>query len=87
MEIEDKVMVFDTDDEITNYFLSSQPTVYFDDKLKMGFYDYDLNDMYADAIKNGFTFRVLEPNSKVMKRKCLTRGLISKPIDNLCKVC
>ena len=77
------VMVFDTDDEFTNFCLNSEPTLYNDSTTGIGYYDYEFTPSYIDAINSGKQFMIVETNSKIMKRGCVSRGIITKKVSNL----
>lgn len=75
------IMYFDTDDEFTDFCLNSNPTIIATDTGT--FYDYDFTPMYNDAIANGVQFMINDDKSKVKKRGCVCRGLITKRVENL----
>lgn len=85
MKIENNVIIFDNDDEMTDYCISNNPVAFYDESINCYYYDYPFTSEYNDALNSGKTFKVNCENSKIMKRGCVCRGLITKKVENLCK--
>lgn len=81
--MEDNVLVFENDDEFTQFCLEDNPTAYHDDMTGLDGFDYKFTDWYNDAVKEGKLFRILDPASKVKKHRCVNKGIITKPVENL----
>lgn len=45
--------------------------------------DFDLSSQYFNALNNGMTFVIKDPNSQIYKHGCVSYRTISKPIENL----
>ena len=51
--------------------------------------DFDFTSTYLNDIANGTKFIILDPNSKIAKRKAVSYRTITKPIQNImdCDMC
>lgn len=83
MEVKNNIMSFNTDDEFTDFCLCKDAISGIDDKTGIMYYDYPFTDEYLQAVNNGLKFNILDYDSKVMKRGCVNRGIITKRIKNL----
>lgn len=80
---ERNIITFDTDDEFTDYCMSSSPVSYYNETADMYYYDYPFTDEYINAVNAGTKFSIAAEDSKVVKRGAVCRGLITKPVKNL----
>lgn len=81
--MEDNKLYFANDDEFINFVLSSVPEMTLNTKVDKYVYDYPFTQNYYDALDRGCVFVITDPLSKVLKRGCVYRGLITKKVDNL----
>ncbi len=82
-KIEDiRVIEFDNDNEFVEWALN--PSYEF---IQNGngnaCYDVSYTDEYEKAIKDGYSFKILDRKSRIMKDGIMHRGIITKPVDNL----
>lgn len=82
---ENDLLYFDNDKEFIDFCMNGSPTVYHDDTINADYYDYDFTDLYNNAITNNKYFVITDPLSLVTKNKLAFRGLISKPVQNVCQ--
>ena len=56
-------------------------------KLPNNFTDFDFTNEYKDALTRNVKFVICDDNSQIFKRGCVSYRTITKPIDNLYKIC
>lgn len=76
-------MEFRDDKEFTDFCLEKRAQVFTDPDTGLEYFDYPFTSEYLNAVSNGDHFRILDPGSRIMKRGCICRGIITKWIDNL----
>ena len=74
---------FDNDDAFTDFCLESKAVVLTNDDTGLQYFDYPFTEEYLDAVRDGDSFHIDDPDSKVMRRGCVCRGIITKWVDNL----
>lgn len=75
-------LFFESDDEFIDFVLCQNPVVA-STESGIHYYDYPFTQEYEDAISAGKEFSILDYNSKVTKRGCVYRGIITKRVQNL----
>lgn len=81
--IEDELLIqFDDDQEFTDWALKPIYEV-ITSESGTACYDIPYTSMYLNAVEKGYDFEILQPNSVVTKRKAVSRGIITKPVQNL----
>ena len=86
MEIKDKIIYFENDDEFFDYAVIPQliGIKYLDDNgNEKYYYDFELSSQYNNAVNNDYIFIIKDENSKIYKRRYVTYHTISKEIKNL----
>jgi len=79
----ENVMLFNNDNEFIDFCFSPNIKIFKPEGTNIDCYDYPLSDEYYEAIKNNTKFYINQTNSDVKKRKCVYRGLITKPVENI----
>lgn len=80
MNIENKILYFKNDDEFTNFCLSPDPVFSYGKDMNTLFYNYEFSKHFMYYVKNGHKFKIEDPKSKVRKRQCVCRGVVTKPL-------
>lgn len=78
-----KIFVFENDSDFESYCLNSGYEMKTSEVSGTPYFDLAFSDMYLDDIRNGNMFCISDPNSLVTKRKSVTRGVVSKKVENL----
>lgn len=85
MEItKDNILLFANDDEFTNFCLCPDLTFKRSDVSGVLYHDYDYTEQYNNALAENKFFVIMDKNSLVYKRGCVCKGIINKPIENVC---
>lgn len=78
-----KIIVFDTDNDFELYALKPDYGIYKSEISGMYYYDADFTDQYQKDLEDGVCYCIDCPESKVRKRKCVSKGAISKDVENI----
>lgn len=81
-----KIIVFDNDSDFEFYCLKPKYEINQSEISGTLYYDLAFTDTYIKDVKDGVMFCIDDPKSKVVKRGCVTRGVVSKRVDNLLDV-
>lgn len=79
---EHKIIEFNNDDEFTNWALAPSYTTIVND-LGNRCFDVLYTDAYLNAVKEDYIFDIKDEDSLIVKRGCVSRGIITKPVENL----
>lgn len=78
-----KIIVFDNDNDFEFYCLKPKYEINQSEVSGTLYYDLAFTDTYLNDVRDGVMFCIDDPKSKVVKRGCVTRGVVSKKVDNL----
>lgn len=82
-----KYMFFDCDNDFYEFSINPNPIFntkdYEEGLSKYLTFTYDFSEAYYDAINNGITFVIKDPNSAITKHNCISHRTITKPVQNL----
>lgn len=81
-----KIIVFDNDKDFEFYCLKPKYEINQSKISGTLYYDLGFTDTYISDVDAGVMFCIDDPKSKIMKRGCVTRGIVSKKIENLLKI-
>lgn len=78
-----KIIVFDNDNDFEFYCLKPKYEINQSEVSGTLYYDLAFTDTYLKDVRDGVMFCIDDPKSKVVKRGCVTRGVVSKKVDNM----
>jgi hypothetical protein len=82
-KLDDELIIqFTNDDEFTDWALCPSYQIVKDDTGRP-YYDVPFTKEYLDAIDAGYRFEIMKNDSMVIRRGCVCRGIITKPVENL----
>lgn len=82
-----KLMFFENDDEFLNFCLSPDLEIKKDENTGLFYHDYPFSENYISSLEEDKCFIIKDPNSLIVKRGCVCKGLITKPVENLYMIC
>ena len=74
MEIRDNVILFESDEEFTDFCVAPYAQVITDEKGNREGYKSDYSEMYKKYLEQGMIFKIKDEDSVVYKRQCVTKG-------------
>lgn len=79
---DNKLCIFDNDDEFVTFGISSSPTIHQDDN-GTSWFDYGYTDDYNQMCADKYRFYISDPNSKILKRNGASVHTVFIPVSNL----
>ena len=58
-----------------------------DENTGLFYHDYPFSENYISSLEEDKCFIIKDPNSLIVKRGCVCKGLITKPVENLYMIC
>lgn len=78
-----KIIIFKNDDDFEAFCLKPNYDLMKDEETGMPYYNTAFNDLYLDEVKNGTLFCIDDQNSNIRKRNSVTKGVVSKRVENV----
>jgi hypothetical protein len=86
-KVDNKKLFFDTDDDFYRFCLIPELIVKKSEKEFNGrpiyYTDFEFTKQYLDAVNNNIKFYIKDPESRIVKNKCVSYRTHTKPVENI----
>lgn len=78
-----KIKVFENDKDFESYVFKPNYVIKQSEISDRYYYDTEFTSLYEEDLENDVKFHIKSKDSAVRRRGCVTKGVISKKVDNI----